>query len=154
MPKELRESVEHSVPCVGLMTGNELAVSLFANPAIWKLDIPTPAQALWKLARSLGRVMPIWYALSLLLLIAEPYVRRNGPHLHLLHGVVALWIVAIVYTVSTLVPINNRIARLDLASPPQGWSKEHRKWDKLRRWRIAMLAIATASQVWSIVSAP
>jgi hypothetical protein len=141
-----------TILCVRLMTGNELAVSFFVNPAISKLDEPAPAQALSKLARSFETVMPIWYALSLFLLIAEAYVRRNGPHIHLLHGAVVLWIVAIVYTVSTLVPINNRIARLDLTSPPQGWSKEHRKWDKLHRSPVAMLAIATASLVSSIVS--
>jgi hypothetical protein len=72
--------------------------------------------------------MPIWYALCLVLLIVEAYVRRNRPHVHLLYGAVILWGAAIVYTVSTLVPINNRIARLDLASLPAGWSQEHRRW--------------------------
>jgi uncharacterized membrane protein len=141
-----------AILCLGLLTGNELAVSLFVNPAIWKLNESAQAQALSLLARSLGKVMPIWYALCLVLLIVEAYFRRNSPHVHLLHGAVILWIAAIVYTVSTLVPINNRIARLDLASLPPGWRQEHRRWDRLHRWRIGMLAIATASLVSSIVS--
>jgi uncharacterized membrane protein len=133
------------------MTGNELAVSLFVNPAIWKLNESAQAQALSLLARSLGKIMPIWYALCLVLLIVEAYVRRNSPQAHLLQGAVILWIAAIVYTVSFLVPINNRIARLELASLPAGWSREHRTWDRLHRWRIGMVALATASLVWSIV---
>jgi uncharacterized membrane protein len=140
-----------TILCLGLLTGNELAVSLFVNPAIWKLSEPAEAQALSLLARSLGKVMPVWYALSLVLLIIEAYFRRNSPHAHLLYGAVVLWVAAIVYTVSALVPINNRIARLDVASLPAGWSQEHRKWDRLHRWRIGMVAIATALLVWSIV---
>jgi uncharacterized membrane protein len=140
-----------TILCMGLLTGNELAVSLFVNPAIWKLSESAQAQALSLLARSLGKVMPVWYALCLVLLIVEAYVRRNNPQAYLLYGAVILWIAAIVFTVSTLVPINNRIARLDLASPFAGWRQEHRRWDKLHRWRIGMLAIATASTVWSIV---
>lgn len=141
-----------TILCLGLLTGNELAVSWFVNPAIWKLNESPQTQALSLLARSLGKVMPIWYALCLVLLTVEAYVRRNGPHAELLQGAVVLWIIAIVYSISTLVPINNRIARLDHALPAAGWSLEHRRWDKLHRWRIAMLTIATASLVWSIVS--
>lgn len=141
-----------TILCLGLLTGNELAVSWFVNPAIWKLNESPQAQALSLLARSLGKVMPIWYALCLVLLIVEAYVRRNGPYVHFIQGAVILWIAGIVYSISTLVPINNRIARLDLASLPAGWRQEHRRWDKLHRWRIGMLAVATASLVWSIVS--
>jgi uncharacterized membrane protein len=140
-----------TILCLGLLTGNELAVSWFVNPAIWKLNESAQAQALSLLARSLGKAMPIWYALCLVLLIVEAYLRRNSPHVHLLYGAVILWSAAIVYTVSTLVPINNRIARLDLASLPAGWSQEHRRWDRLHRWRIGMVAIATALLVGSIV---
>jgi hypothetical protein len=140
-----------TILCLGLMTGNELAVSLFVNPAIWQLNESAQAQALGLLARSLGKAMPIWYALSLVLLIVEAYIRRKSPHANLLYGAVVLWIAAIVYTVSMLVPINNRIGRLDLASLPAGWGLEHRRWDRLHRWRIGVLTIATALLVWSIV---
>jgi hypothetical protein len=50
-----------TVLCVGLMTGNELAVSLFVNPAIWKLEEAPQARALSLLAQSLGKTMPFWY---------------------------------------------------------------------------------------------
>jgi len=141
-----------AILCLGLLTGNELAVSLFVNPAIWKLNESAQAHALRLLARSLGKVMPLWYALCLVLLIVESYVRRTSQYAPLLYVAVFLWIVSIVFTVSTLVPINNRIARLELASLPAGWSQEHRKWDGLHRWRIGMVAIATALLVWSLVA--
>jgi hypothetical protein len=63
-----------TVLCLGLMIGNELCLSLFVNPALWKLDSSPQAKAVSLLARSLGKVMPFWYALCLLLLIAEAYI--------------------------------------------------------------------------------
>ena len=90
-----------TILCLALMTGNELAVSCFVNPAIWQLDESPQAQALSLLARSLGKVMPFWYVLCLVLLTVEAYVRRNGPHAQLLQGAVVLWIITIVYTIST-----------------------------------------------------
>lgn len=107
-----------TILCVGLMIGNELAVSVFVNPALWRLDEPSQAKALSPLARSLGKVMPVWYALCLVLLIAEAYVRRHRPQIHLLHGAVVIWVLAILYTVTTLVPINDRIARPRLKLAP------------------------------------
>ncbi len=46
-----------------LMTGVQAAVSLFINPAIWKLDHRSQAV---ELARSPGRVTPFSYAAGLL----------------------------------------------------------------------------------------
>jgi hypothetical protein len=44
--------------CLGLMLGNELAVSLCFNPALWKLKPSAQAKAASLLARSLGRAWP------------------------------------------------------------------------------------------------
>lgn len=143
-----------TILCLGLMIGNELAVSLFVNPALWKLPPSPQAQALSLLARSLGKAMPFWYLLCFVLLIAEAYLRRHSVYAHLLDAAVAIWVLAIIYTVTFLVPINNRIARLDLASPFSGWQNEHVRWDTLHRWRIFMLVTAMACLVWSIVARP
>jgi uncharacterized membrane protein len=134
--------------------GNELAVSLFVNPAIWKLDESAQVKALGLLARSLGAVMPFWYFLSLILLIGETYVRRHGAHPHLLHASVAIWVVTIIYTVTILVPINKRIARLNADALPSEWRSEHGRWDTLHRWRILMLTIAFACIGWVMVALP
>ena|SRR5579871_309478 len=131
-----------TILCAGLMVGNELTVSLFINPVIWQLDEHAQAKALSLFARYLGKAMPIWYALCLVLLIVEAYLRRHQPALPLLLTAIILWIAVILYTVTALVPINNRIAALSTASLPTQWRSEHKKWDTLHRFRI--LALITA----------
>jgi hypothetical protein len=58
-----------------MLAGNELAVSWFFNPAIWQLDDRPQATAWSLLPRSLGKLMPFWYALCLVLLFVEAYLR-------------------------------------------------------------------------------
>jgi uncharacterized membrane protein len=141
-----------TILCAGLMIGNELAVSLFVNPVVWQLEDSAQAKALSLFAGTLGKVMPFWYAWCLLLMIAETYLRRHQPGLTLLLIAVVIWIAIIVYTVTTLVPINNRIARLT-DRLPEGWRQEHRRWDMYHRWRILGLVIAMACLVWGILVA-
>jgi uncharacterized membrane protein len=141
-----------TILCTGLMIGNELAVSLFVNPVVWQLDDRSQARALSLFAGILGKVMPFWYVLCLLLMIAETYLRRHQPGLTLLLIAVVIWIGIIVYTLTTLVPINNRIARL-ADGLPEGWRQEHKKWDKYHRWRILLLVIAMICLVLGILTA-
>ena len=51
-----------TITLAGLKVGNELAVSAFFNPAVWRLESGPQALGLSLLARSLGRVMPFWYS--------------------------------------------------------------------------------------------
>jgi uncharacterized membrane protein len=141
-----------TILCTGLMIGNELTVSLFVNPVIWQLEDGSQAKALSLFAGILGKAMPFWYALCLLLMIAETYLHRHQPGLTLLLIAVVIWIAIIVYTVTTLVPINNRIARLTDRSP-EGWRQEHKRWDTYHRWRILSLVIAMVCLVWGILMA-
>ena len=141
-----------TILCTGLMIGNELAVSLFVNPVVWQLDDRSQAKALSLFAGILGKVMPFWYVLCLLLMAAETYLRRHQPGLTLLLIAVCIWIGIIVYTLTTLVPINNRIARL-ADSLPEGWRQEHRRWDTYHRWRILLLVIAMVCLVLGILTA-
>jgi uncharacterized membrane protein len=131
-----------TIVCVGLMVGNELAVSAFVNPAIWQLESGPQAQGLSILARSLGRAMPGWYGLCLALLALESYVHRQAAAFLPLLVATLIWIAVIVFTVTTLVPINNRIASLNAAAPAPGWKQDHQKWDFLHRIRILLLVIA------------
>ena len=126
-----------TILCIGLMVGTELTVSLFINPIIWQLDDPAQAKAFSLFARYLGKAMPIWYILSLVLLIAEAYLRRHQPAVTPLLTAIIIWIAVILYTVTTLVPINNRIVALSTR-----WRSEHKRWDTLHRWRILLLTIA------------
>jgi hypothetical protein len=141
-----------TILCAGLMIGNELAVSLFVNPVIWQLEDRSQAKALSLFAGILGKVMPFWYALCLVLMIVETYLRRHQPALTWLVIAVAIWIAMIVYSVTTLVPINNRITRLADALP-EGWRQEHKRWDSYHRWRILALVIAMVCLVGGILIA-
>ena len=121
-----------------------------SNPVIWQLEDRSQAKALSLFARILGKVMPFWYALCLALMIVETYLRRHQPGRTLLFIAIAIWIVIIVYTLTTLVPINNRIARL-ADGLPEGWRQEHKRWDTYHRWRILSLVIAAVCLVGGIL---
>ncbi|MFZ0591618.1 MAG: DUF1772 domain-containing protein [Bryobacteraceae bacterium] len=142
-----------TILCMGFMIGNELAVSVFVNPTLWELDEHARAKASSLLARSLGRIMPFWYTLSLILQIIEAYVRRRGATLNLLLVAIMISIAIIVYSVSALVPINNRIARLALNDLPAHWWQDHQKWDALHRWRILFLIVAMVFLTYGLLSA-
>jgi hypothetical protein len=139
-----------TIVCVGLMVGNELAVSAFVNPAIWQLETVPQAQGLSILARSLGRAMPAWYGLCLVLLALESFLHRNvwAPLL----AATLIWAAVIVFTVTMLVPINNRIASLNTALPTPGWKRDHQKWDSLHRLRIPLLVIAFSALTYALVA--
>ena len=130
--------------CLGLLIGTEFAVSVFINPVLQRLDTGTRMKAISYFAKRLGTAMPFWYVLSLLLLISEAVLRRHGNSESLLTAAGALWLVVIVLTLVFLVPINNRMMRLDATSSSDSSLREHRRWDMLHRGRVAVL---TASMV-------
>jgi uncharacterized membrane protein len=140
-----------AILCTALMTGNELAVSLFVNPALRKLDERTQAGTLKLFARSLGRAMPVWYALCLVLIGVEAFLRRHEPGEMLLLIAIGIWVAVIVWTILVLVPINNQVAALNPAALPVGWLSEHKKWDRLHRWRIVFLTAATACLTFAVL---
>ena len=131
-----------TITSAGLMVGTELSISAFVNPALRRLESGPKAQALSVLARSLGRAMPVWYGLCLALLALESFLHLHQTTLAPLLIAAALWVVAIVLSVTTLVPINNRIASLNTAALAPGWERDHRKWDALHRARILLLLVA------------
>jgi uncharacterized membrane protein len=131
-----------SAVCIGLMVGTEFAVSVFVNPVIWKLEDRAQVRAIRLFASRLGTAMPFWYVLSLLLLLAEAVVMRHtagGVWLDVASGI---WIVVIVLTLLFLVPINNRMARMDSEIFAENDRRDHRKWDWLHRLRIVALGAA------------
>jgi len=131
-----------TITSAGLMVGNELSVSAFVNPALRRLENGSQAQALSALARSLGRAMPVWYGLCLALLALDSFLHLHQATLAPLLIAAALWVGAIILSISALVPINNRIASLNTAAPAPGLERDHRKWDAFHRVRILLLMSA------------
>lgn len=128
----------------GLMAGNELAVAAFVHPQLHRLGKSAHVQAAPLLARVLGRVMPLWYGLALVLILGAAYEHRpflKGPGLFISLAV-ALWALTIVFSVAMLVPINNRIAKLNPDQPYDCWLQDRCRWDQLHQVRVILLIMA------------
>src|SRR5258708_14705101 len=119
------------VLCIGLLIGAELTVSVFLNPVLWKLDFAAQAAAIPLFARRLGRAMPIWYIASLMLLLSETITHRHESLVVLLGVATALWIAAIALSLLALVPIANRMARMDAYGWTESAQRENRNCDAL-----------------------
>jgi hypothetical protein len=141
-----------TIAFAGLMVGNELALSAFVNPAAWQLESGPQAQGLSVLARSLGRAMPVWYALCLASLALESFLHRHQAAWVPLLTATLIWAAAIVFTFAMPVPINNRIASLNTAAPTPGWKDDHKKWDSLHRVRILLLMVALLVLTYALVA--
>lgn len=136
----------------GLMVGNELAVSAFFNPAVRRLDSTPQMQALSILARSLGRLMPVWYGLCLALLALESFLYRRQAALAPLLVATVIWIGVIIFSITVLVPINNRIASLNTGAETPGWKQDHKKWDTLHRVRVGLLVVALFALTYALAA--
>jgi uncharacterized membrane protein len=53
-----------------------------------------------------------------------------------------LWAAIIVFTVTMLVPINNRIAKMNPEHPYDCWLQDRSRWDQLHEVRVALLIMA------------
>jgi uncharacterized membrane protein len=128
----------------GMMVGNEFSVAAFVHPQLKKLDVRAHAQTAASLAGSLGKAMPLWYALALALILGAAFEHRpvtSGSGL-LVASAAVVWAATILYTVTTLVPINNRIARMNPEQPHGSWLRDRARWDRLHRIRVALLIVA------------
>lgn len=141
-----------TITLMGLMVGNELAVSAFFNPAVWRLESRPQAQGLSILAGSLGRVMPVWYGVCLAFLGLESFLHHDDRALLPLLTATVIWVGVIVFTIGVLVPINNRIASLNMGTPEPGWEQEHKKWDSLHRIRIVLLLVALVVVIYALAA--
>jgi hypothetical protein len=126
------------------MAGNEFAVAAFVHPQLHKLPQTTHAQSAAPLARVLGKAMPLWYGVALVLILGAAFEHRplsSGPGLFILLAAL-LWAAIIVFTVTMLVPINNRIAKMNPEHPYDCWLQDRSRWDQLHEVRVALLIMA------------
>jgi uncharacterized membrane protein len=140
-----------TVVCIGLLVGVEFAVSAFINPVLWKLDARAQAGAIRMFAGKLGFVMPFWYAASLVFLVVEAMLRWHSPAVPMLIAAAAIWAAVIVLTLIFLVPINNRMAKLDEAAWTTEDRRQHKHWDRLHRARIVALGGAMVCMLFAVL---
>ena len=125
---------------------SELSIAAFVHPTLDRLPDAVHLPAASALARVLGRFMPFWYILVFLLTLAEVLIlwHQSGRLPIWIATSAILWALASLYSVTTLVPINNRIVSWAKVTPPADWKTFRSRWDLLHRWRVVLLTIAFA----------
>ena len=117
----------------GPLVGVEFGVAAFVNPIAAGLPDDAFRQFRSSGGRLLGAVMPFWYVGALALLIGTAVVATSALSI----ASAAVMAAAILLTVTTLVPINNRISRwtadADVSRALAG------RWDRLHWLRVALL---------------
>jgi len=93
------------------------------SPAAWRLDPEPQLQILSRLAFVLGKVMPVWYPVSALLLDIQTWLYWHMSGRGVLLAADAIWILASVGSIIFLVPLNTRVANGDA-----DWQRIHRIW--------------------------
>jgi uncharacterized membrane protein len=119
------------------LLGVEFSVSAFVNPAVWRLEPEPQLKTLSRFAVVGGKVMPVWYLGSTLLLGIQTWLCWHTPARSILLTVDAILVLIAVVSIFILVPINSRVAE-----GAADWQRIHRIWDRIHRVRIAALATA------------
>jgi hypothetical protein len=129
----------------GILVGNELAVAFFIHPVLYSVPDDAHARVVKPLAGRLGRFMPFWYALTLVFAVLQLLTEPNGSLSRWLGcAAAALMALIIIVTIVLMVPINNRIARLDLDRLPKDWLNMRKRWDLYHRVRVVLLGLVFA----------
>jgi len=124
----------------------EFSVAAFVDPAAWRLDPEPQLKILSRLGSVLGKVMPVWYPVSALLLGIQTWLYWHTSGRGVLLSADAIWLLASVGSIIFLVPLNTRVAEGDA-----DWQRIHRIWDKRHRVRTAALAIAAVLLTYVVV---
>jgi uncharacterized membrane protein len=128
------------------LVGVEFSVAAFVDPSVWRLEPEPQLQLLSRLASALGKVMPVWYPVSALLLGFQTWLYWRTTGRDVLLTATVLWLIASVGSIVFLVPLNTRVANGDA-----DWQRIHRIWDKRHRVRTAVLAIAAVMVLYVVV---
>ena len=131
---------------LGLMCGSELNVALFSHPALKKQPLETHILVRSSLAALLGRVMPFWMSGSTLLtlLVILPFEHLRESAWRLAAAAFAIQVLAVIFSLVALVPINNRIAKWTPKSIPEDWNAQEHRWDIYHLARTGGLVVAFA----------
>jgi hypothetical protein len=128
-----------AVVVTGPLLGVEFGVAAFTNPILQRLPDAAYRQARGTGSRILGTAMPFWYIGAMALLIAAA-VWSPGP---VLLGAVVLMVLVMLLSLTTLVPINNRVAAgIGGGEDPDQFHELVRRWDRLHWLRVGLLAAA------------
>lgn len=134
----------------GTMVGVEFAVAVFVNPILLRLPAGAGLEARADGARVLGKVMPVWYIGSLVLIVALAAATWGGAAGWAAVAAAVLLGLSVVMSLAWLVPINSRAAAWTADNHPADWREQQQRWDRLHYARVAMIV---AAFVLTLVSA-
>jgi hypothetical protein len=128
------------------LVGVEFSVSALMNPAASRLEPESQLKMLSRSALVLGKVMPVWYSVSTLLLGIQTWLLWRTPNRSILLTADAIMVLIAVASIFVLVPLASRVAE-----GAADWQRINRIWDRRNRVRIAALAIAAVLLVNVVV---
>ena len=128
------------------LVGVEFSVAAFVDPAARRLDPQPQLNLLSRLASVLGKVMPVWYPVSALLLLIQTWLSWHSSGRGIFLTATAIWLLASVGSILFLVPLNTRVAKGDA-----DWQRIHQIWDKRHRVRTVVLAVAAVLFTYVVV---
>ena len=94
------------------LVGVEFSVPAFVNPAAWRLEPESQLKMLSRFALVLGKVMPVWYPVSTLLLVIQTSLYWHTPRRATLLAAAVIWMLVSVGSSFLLVPLNNRVSKV------------------------------------------
>jgi hypothetical protein len=128
------------------LLGVEFSVSAFMNPAASRLEPESHLKILSRSALVLGKVMPVWYSVSTLLLGIQTWLCWRTPGRPILLTADAIMVLIAVASIFLLVPLASRVAE-----GAADWQRINRIWDRRNRVRIAALATAAILLTYVVV---
>jgi uncharacterized membrane protein len=128
------------------LVGVEFSVSAFINPAVSRLEPEWQLKMLSRFALVLGKVMPIWYSVSTLLLGIQTWLCWRTPGRSILLAADAIMVLIALASIFLLVPLASRVAE-----GAADWQRINRIWDRRNRVRIAALATAAVLLAYVVV---
>ncbi|TDT33541.1 anthrone oxygenase family protein [Naumannella halotolerans] len=122
----------------GLLAGAELVVGTGMRTVLNGLG-PAASTARALGARTFGRWMPFAYGVLGVSLGVTVIAEFSTPAA----VAAALFVLVMIGTLTMMVPLNNRIARVDPSGSGSrsGWQDEVARWDRLQSVRIALLVL-------------
>jgi uncharacterized membrane protein len=127
------------------LLGVEFSVSAFMNPAASRLEPESQLNMLGSSALVLGKVMPVWYSVSTLLLGIQTWLCWHTPARSILLTADAIMFLIAVASIFFLVPLASRVAE-----GAADWQRINRIWDRRNRVRIAALATAALLLAYAV----
>jgi hypothetical protein len=127
---------------IGTMVGVEFCVSFFLNPIVLRLPAGPSLDGQADGARILGRTMPPWYVVSLVLTVALAAITWGTGAAQASVVAIVLFLVNLAMSLAVLVPINRRAMRWTPEEHPADWREQARRWNRFNHLRVALILAA------------